>query len=300
MKYLTILLLFVSFTLNAQSLSETTGETKSLYNAICIHNDITPGDIGMKEFRKLAGEYAEEVGCTSDYELYLHNGGNNLFILYFNPAKKSEYKQPESFWGEDQEYTQSECNCSTHNAVDRAYIIDSVLAANTGRIDTVVHEVVIHSVKVIVDTVVVAKFDTVETIKSDEYCNCEDLDLNAAWVKYETLQAKYNEDVANHNGAINSACQAKLKRYMNKLQRHNYDEARNSRLEKKFDAELAHQIFESMHGEIEESKLGLKVRNLAPKRVKKSKKRRVRRLGKGHARTGNNSFWSKLFPFANC
>ena len=95
-------LIIVLFTLNvnAQSLSEQTGETKSLYNAICIYNDITPGDIGMTEFRVLATKYAKEVGCTN-YELYLYNGGNNLYILYFDASEHTD-EEVEPFWGEDQ------------------------------------------------------------------------------------------------------------------------------------------------------------------------------------------------------
>ena len=40
-----------------------------------------------------------------------------------------------------------------------------------------------------------------------------------------------------------------------------------------------------------------KAKKVSNKKV--SRKRRAKRLGKGHAK-GRGGFWSKLFPFANC
>lgn len=274
MKYLTILFVLLSFTITAQSLSEITGETRSLYNAICIYNDITPGDIGMKEFRKLAAEYAEEVGCTSDYELYLYNGGNNLFILHYNPAKKEEYKQPEPFWGEDESVDYTNCNCGNHNAVDRAAIVDSLL--NVIDVDTIVLKVI--------DTITKVETRVNNIVKNKEYCDCEDLDLEEAFNQYKMLQRKYKEDKSNNNAGINSMCQVKLKKYMRDLKRETHRNDTNIRLERLYnDRDLAKTVSNSMS-----------------KPRKKKKRRRTRRLGKGHAKTANNGFWQKLFPFANC
>jgi len=90
-----ILILFVSFvtvfTSSATSLAENTGENLSLYNAICIHSNITPGDITMTEFRVLAREYASSVGLS--YELYQFNGKNNLYILHYSVETVTESAQ---------------------------------------------------------------------------------------------------------------------------------------------------------------------------------------------------------------
>tara|TARA_R100000951_G_scaffold114878_1_gene121173 strand:+ start:3218 stop:4060 length:843 start_codon:yes stop_codon:yes gene_type:complete len=280
MKYLTLLIIVLfTLNLNAQSLSEQTGENRSLYNAICIYNDITPGDIGMTEFRKLAAEYAQEVGCT-DYSLYLYNGGNNLYILYFN-ANEHKNNKAEPFWGEEQQvdYTNVNC-CGGHDAIDRTINIDSLIKFAPARVDTITIEVVVN----VIDTVVLAKFDTLEVVKSNEYCDCTDLDLNEAWAKYQLLQDEYSKDVKNHNGEINSMCQVKLKRYMNQLQRQNHTDRTNERLEYKYDNQ----------------EMAKFTSNIKPKRTKKTKRRKSRKLGRGHAKTANNSFWQKLFPFANC
>jgi hypothetical protein len=87
MKNLLVLFIFalvsVLSNINAQSLATQTGEQTSLYNAICIANDITPGDITMTKFRELAKEYAISIGLN--YQLFKFNGEQNLEILHATP-----------------------------------------------------------------------------------------------------------------------------------------------------------------------------------------------------------------------
>ena len=67
---------------SAQSLAEQTKENTSLYDAVCIINNIEPGSIGMNEGRKLMLKYAQSIGLK--YELYQLNDDNNLHILHYD------------------------------------------------------------------------------------------------------------------------------------------------------------------------------------------------------------------------
>lgn len=80
-----ILAMLFAINTSAQSLAEKTGEYKSLYNAVCILYNVKPDSININEGRILMQKYAKSIGLK--YELYQYNGGNNLFILYYEPTR---------------------------------------------------------------------------------------------------------------------------------------------------------------------------------------------------------------------
>lgn len=85
MKYLiAILFVFALGITNAQSLSETTGETTSLWNALAIEAGVNPSDWTTSEFRKAASDYAKSIGL--EYTNNESNGWNNIEILHHSPS----------------------------------------------------------------------------------------------------------------------------------------------------------------------------------------------------------------------
>jgi len=260
------------------TLAEVTGEQTSLYNAICIYNDITPGDIGMKYFRVLAREYAVQIGLV--YELYTFNGYQNIEILHAKPSTKNEISEK---------------------------TLDSPLHHNTGATindnDTAQQHAhhVNHIVSVVHDTLVVYKsiltekaikitaIDTVTVVvivpvnTRVPFCDCSN--------KSERELNKYYTDILAQRRACKDAelkdrlgfCAYQIRKYKKSAyKRHSHKE------ESMFKATLP-----DMHiGEYTNTS----AHSSAPP---KKRKKRVRKLGNGHAK-GRGGFLSKLFPFANC
>ena len=267
-----------------ESLAQRTGENTSLYDAVCELNDIVPGSIGMKAGRVLMAEYAEMIGLN--YKLYLLNGGNNIHILHYVTAW--EVMQKDTSLSND--ITCASCRIN-HDAQDRTIGIDpnadaSLYFEEEEMVDTVV------IIEVIVDTVILTKTITetvIDTVEND-YCNCTDLTLDQAWVKYKGLKDSWKEDVRNHNGIINSGCQTKLRKYIWSLQRNEINVTRWERKNKM-----------SNESPLVIPSIGVVtvcVTDTKSKVKRVTNKKRARKLGKGHAKGGG--LWSKLFPFANC
>lgn len=198
MKYLvTLSALLFALTANTQSLATQTGEKQSLYNAICVLNNIIPGDITMTEFRVLAQVYAKSQGLS--YELYEFNGGNNLYILYYSAENQSddvEYMKSSNDRFEDDEYILTSNESSTLKLPSHFATIAKNLKPRVIR-DTIVQERVIFKVAqnvpvIEINTLDVDVVDSVELIGST--CDCEnktDKELMQLSVDYHRLASRY-------------------------------------------------------------------------------------------------------------
>lgn len=167
MKTLIIILIsvFTIFNSSAQSLAEVTGETKSLYNAICIYNDFTPGDITMTEFRVLAQEYAASKGLN--YELYEFNGGNNLFILYYEGSlEEEEYMKSSDERFHTTPSTGCICDVPTYTR-DTFIDVDTTIYFNINNVPVLIPT----SISLNLDSEIIVESSTKTT--QDFTCSCE-------------------------------------------------------------------------------------------------------------------------------
>jgi len=280
-----------------ESLAQRVGENTSLYDAVCMLNDIVPGSIGMTEGRVLMAEYAEMIGLN--YRLYLKNGGNNLHILHYTTSWEVMTK--------DADVTEVDEACSTcgnHNAQDRTVGIDADADADAEVSDyyfqdeATMADIDVVDTVTIVDTVVLTRIvtetrlqivtDTVE----HEYCDCEGLSVKDAWTQHDLLRDEWKNEGAQSNKAINAACRAKLRRYIKYAEKMNYDLTHSVR-----------SVVPVVDGRWEVPMIGIitiSMTGTEPEVKKAPRKRKARKIGKGRSRGKGNGFWSKLFPYANC
>jgi hypothetical protein len=292
MKNLIIMLalLLVTNVAYSQSLAKITGEGKSLYNAICIYNNIIPGSIGMDEGRVLMQNYANSLGLK--YELYEFNGGNNLYILYYD-AKEHE----DTSNNDDNSISIPMVgNIKLSSNYGDSATINLAAPANDYQVEqnVVIPTELIELEVVNVDGIEVPGFDKVELLDflslSGFTCNCQDKDV-AELNKYYTDLIEQRRRAHGLKKDKLDACAYQLRKYKKVLEQEerNKDKGRekDNRIEEGY----------SFNQLIPDYKMGdIKTTASAPAPTKS----KVRNLGKGHARTGNTGLWVKLFPFINC
>ncbi len=140
MKYLIIILLTLTSTISfTQSLSEKTGETNSLWNALAIEAGVYPSTWTVSEFRLAAKEYAESIGL--EYTNHATNGWNNVEILHFSVS--TQVTDLDSIGSEDL-YIAIVNDSSSNFTNDTASDTSSV---NTISIDSISNSISLHTPK---------------------------------------------------------------------------------------------------------------------------------------------------------
>ena len=294
---LVVLTVLAFNSVNAQSLAEVTGETKSLYNAICIKNNITPGDIGMTEFRQLAKEYAAEVGCK-DYELYEYNGGNNLYILYFEPVKKAkrtlgEYtkEQIQEFLGEeimlDDEYRNTpSTNCAGCGTIVVTDTVVEVVSVQYNISEVAPLQITMANLEEVTTQVPSkAPSDIKSFADVGNTCDCRGMDAEQL-NNYYTQMLKLRRSATGNEKDKYGECAYQIRRYKQQV------------LKDSADVKLLERIQERVNRAKERDS------QLVSSKVKPKKKSKIKRVRKprGAKRTRGKSFtfWTRLFPFINC
>ena len=301
------LLVIATIQVNAQSLAQRVNEQRSLSRAVCTLYNLDAYELGNDKIRVYMQKYAKSIGLN--YELYEFNGGNNLYILHY----VADSNTIESSNTNDTELTSVDaCSNCGHNAQDRTEGVDANAEAsnyfqdelmNKAQDETPMSTVDVIDTIVKVDTVVLTNIVTVTEVKVDtivkveeiKYCDCTDLTLDQAWDKHNMLKEEWKNDRKENNQYINSQCRAKLRRYIHTLQQEEYDITRIERWESRDNdvKDTEDKLNIPMVGVIS---IGF---NDEPEVKKVSRKRRVRKLGKGHSR-GKSGRGFKLFPYANC
>lgn len=297
-----------------QSLAEQTGEHRSLYDAVCIFNDIEPGTIGMTEGRKLMQRYAKSVGL--EYELYEFNGGNNLYILHFDEEDqlKPEYRSDAIDANDELDYSMVgahanvSASCSgcvegnntkpnkiEYNEVTPVTVIEvgtGVINIDTKKKDTIqINDIEPIEVKHINNNQIIAVPVHIPADEHEYVCDCKDKTVEELNQYYTELLKLRRQATGLLKDKLN-ACSYQLRKYKKTLER---DERVSHRDTAKIeDGSVSfEQVLPNMN--ISSSLVSYK-----PVKVTKTKKRRTRKLGRGYARGKNNSFLSKLFPFRGC
>ena len=285
-------LILLTNTAFSQSLAKITGEGKSLYNAVCIYNNIQPGTIGMDEGRKLMQDYANSLGLK--YELYEFNGGNNLYILYYD-AKEHE-----------------DTSNNDDNSISIPMVGNVELGSNYGDSATinlrgpandnqleqniVIPAELIELEVVGVDIIELDELDRVELLDFSSLlgltCNCQDKDI-AQLNQYYTELIEQRKRTKGLRKDKLDACAYQLRKYKKVLEQ-------EERIKDK-GREKDNQIEEgySFNQLIPDYKMG-DMKTTAGFARDTTTKRKVRNLGKGHSRGKNTGLWVKLFPFINC
>ena len=309
------------------SLSEKWDVPHSLYNAICMENDIEPGKIGMNEFRRLAKEYAIRVGLV--YTNYTFNGTQNIEILHAKVIQNENTTSTSANITRNNSNLHnivSNVNTSTstigvvhsdtithynkilkdEKAVTNTKMVSNTLISNSTTdiipsindtdiygVDTVT---VVTNTITLVDTIiryiesertitktVVDTFTVFVVVPVDAhvpFCNCADK-------TYEELNQYYTETLRNRRLAKDPElkdrygfCAYQIRRYKAQMKKRPTSSGKDYTFE--------------------EIVPNLGIGDSRTTASAPPKKRRSRKLGKGHARTGNTGFWAKLFPFLNC
>lgn len=265
----------------AQSLAERTGENTSLYDAVCLINDIKPGSIGMTEGRKLMQLYAQSIGLN--YELYELNGENNLYILHFVPSV-------ETISVDEDKNLEDNINDNQANYISSESVIlaaDILNTANVGADMDISTQIEINPISSIQPTSInqdlLIKVQPVYTLNSFFTCDCRDKDVEDLNQYYtELLRMRHNT-----HGLLKDkldACSYQLRKYKKVLEQkqrrgNNEDSPSVGVIDGNEDTRV------------------VSVGRAAPRSTKSN---RTRRLGNGYAKGKCNSLWMKLFPFANC
>lgn len=270
---------------SAQSLAERTGENTSLYDAVCLINDIKPGSIGMTEGRELMQLYAKSIGLN--YELYELNGENNLYILHFVPSFETisvdEDKNLEDNINDNQaNYTSSE------SVILAADILNTANIGTDMDISTQIEITPISSIQpTSINQDLLIKVRPVYTLNSFFTCDCQDKDVDDLNQYYtELLRMRHNA-----RGLLKdklNACSYQLRKYKKVLEQ-------KQRRGNNEDSPAVGVIDENEDTRV--VSVGRMIANPAPRSTKSN---RTRRLGNGYAKGKCNSLWMKLFPFANC
>jgi hypothetical protein len=288
----TLLLLFIGLMLsfapstNAQkSLAEITGEQTSLYNAACILNGIEPGTIGMTEGRVLMAKYAESIGLN--YKLYLKNGGNNLHILHFVPTTATETTTEPSV---NEVNADSTINLGTDIEVIKT---TEVLAPSTVDTITIATIDTIFLTEVNIDTIY-----SVDTVVEEKelFCDCSGKTAAELNQYYTEVLAKRRATKDKELKDRYGFCAYQIRRFKKYIER---KERLARRTEQHTEIEETSGRDYSFKEVLPDYDIGdKKLTAVAP--PKKPKPVRVRKLGKGHAKSKNTNIWSKIFPFRGC
>ena len=285
-----MLLLALSFNINAQSWAEKYNELTSIWNASGHANGVNPTDMTNKDKRKFIDAYVDSLRkaghSVNKYFFSSRNAYNNLAILHYDPREHT-----------------------VENVLETVTVTPVIVPKDTVSIETIVVKNIKSVLNTIVDTVFISVEakpvrDTVEV--KNEYCNCTGLSVDEAWNKHSLLRNSYTSDRKHNNHQLNAACRVKLRRYIHDL----------VNLQKRIanDKEDLEEITENQKtlgivkngimiipftGMVDTSKIELLEQPSIPKK-NVTKKRRAKRLGKGYSKTRNTGFLSWLFPFRNC
>ena len=259
-----LVLLALSINMSAQSLAERTGENTSFYNAVCILNDIEPGNIGMNEGRKLMQEYAVSIGL--DYKLYEFNGRNNLYILHYVAIN----------FDEDADISEKQYTFKV--VVDIPVIVEPTVRELIELNALQVIEADMIDVDYTVDSIVIAKVQVGFT------CDCRDMDV-AELNQYYTELLKLRRTAIGLRKDKLDACSYQLRKYKKVVEQ----STRKTKNQIEDDYSFNELLPNMNMGDIRTTASAP-----APTNVK------CRKLGNGHARGKGDGFWTKLFPYINC
>lgn len=155
MKYLIIILLFVTNLMNAQSLAQLTGENNSLWNALAVKEGVNPSTWTTTQFRVKATEYATSLGLV--YYNDKTNGNNNLEILHY---VKDTVVIPESMKIES-------ANISNDNEYHTVFDYSDIILNDT--LVKVSDTIIQYDTTTIIDTL--TQIDTVQIY----FCDCRNM-----------------------------------------------------------------------------------------------------------------------------